>query len=807
MAKRRSKTRKSRKQQKSAQAQSQTPNKGKHRARSKQSPASPQRKSPQAAQPDDVMLSTVDWHLLDLEQAVHLPGCIQPHGVLLACEPEHLTIRFASDNTEQFFEQSATQLLGQTLKQVFPQAQFVKITNVLQESRDRISDGANRLVEWTLNREESNTPLHILIHRNVDDLILLEIIPSLSSTPQAFLNFYQTVRDAAHALQKAPDFETLCQRMTQEVADLTGFDRVMVYQFDDQWNGEVIAETCKSELIPMLGLHFPDADTRPCRLLYGDHWSRMIANVNGNNVNIVPPCHRDTDMPLDLSHSIVRGFSPCHQEYLQNMEVGASLVLSIIYNNRLWGLVSCHHSTTSYFSYEVQQACEFLSQVFSVELGSKRQQQNYDYHIQLKNTQAQLVEQLTQQDDFRAALLSGPQTLMNLFNASGVAVFWQNQLQTLGTVPEEPAIADLIDWLDEQDNPNLFTTEQLGQVYPPAVDFKTVASGLLAIKISSQNYLLWFRPEILQTVNWAGNPDEIVMNIDDDGLVRLSPRGSFAVWQETLQGHSLPWQSCEIEVAQDFRQGIINIVLSQAAALKELTQELARSNAELERFAYIASHDLQEPLNLVGSYVQLLEMRYADELDQDAREFINFAVEGVGHMQALIDDLLAYSRVETRGESFKPVHLSEVLTRVLNQLRPRLEERQTQVNHEPLPTVWGDNIQLTQLLQNLLANSLKFCQTESPDIQIRARELPEQWQLSIQDNGIGIEDQFHERIFLIFQRLHTRDEYPGTGIGLAICKKIVERHGGRIWVESKLGQGATFHLTLPKVPEPDDSAS
>ncbi|MEM8640140.1 MAG: ATP-binding protein [Cyanobacteria bacterium P01_G01_bin.54] len=808
MAKRRSKARKSKKQPSSAAAQPKARGASQQSASTfAQSPSPDPSPSSHPPQVQDVTHSTVDWQLLDLEQAVHLPGCIQPHGVLLACEPEHLTIQFASDNTAQFFAQPAEQLIGQTLKQVFPQTQFVKITNVLQESSDRISGGANRLVEWTLSGEAGDQPLHILIHCNEDKLILLEIVPSLSNTPQAFLDFYQTVRGAARSLQQAPDFETLCQRMTQEIASLTGFDRVMVYRFDQQWNGEVIAETRQPKLDPLLGLHFPDADTRPCRLLYQGHWSRTIANVNEANVQIVPNCHRDTKTPLDLSHSILRGFSPCHQEYLQNMAVGASLVLSIIHQNRLWGLVSCHHATASYFSYEVQQACEFLGQVFSVELGSKRQQQDYDYHIQLKDLQAQLVEQLAQQDDVQETLLSGQPTLLDLFKVAGVAILWQKQLHTLGSVPTEGAIVDLIDWLDQQNESTVFTTSQLGQVYPPATDFKTVASGLLAIKISPQQYLLWFRPEILQTVNWAGNPQEIIMTEDEEGLVRLSPRGSFAVWQETVQGHSLPWQPCEIEVAQDFRQAIVNIILSQAAALKELSQELARSNAELERFAYIASHDLQEPLNLVTSYVQLLEMRYAQALDQDALDFINFAVEGVSHMQALIDDLLSYSRVETRGERFKPVSLSDVLTRVLQPLQHRLEERQVHIEQDPLPTVWGDSTQLIQLLQNLLGNSLKFCQSACPEIQIRTQEQKNYWQFSIQDNGIGIEDQFHERIFLIFQRLHTRDEYPGTGIGLAICKKIVERHGGSIWVESELGQGATFYFTLPKVPEPDGSAS
>jgi light-regulated signal transduction histidine kinase (bacteriophytochrome) len=233
--------------------------------------------------------------------------------------------------------------------------------------------------------------------------------------------------------------------------------------------------------------------------------------------------------------------------------------------------------------------------------------------------------------------------------------------------------------------------------------------------------------------------------------------------------------------------------------LAELAQELARSNADLEHFAYAASHDLQEPLRMVSSYVQLLARRYQGELDADADEFIAFAVDGAKRMQLLINDLLAYSRVGTRGKEFGPTDCEVVLQQALANLRVAIKENAAVVTHGPLPTLKADDSQLVQLLQNLIGNAIKFRNENAPEIHISADCVDDEsnWLFSVRDNGIGIAPQYAERIFVIFQRLHTREEHPGTGIGLAICKKIVERHGGRIWVESEPGKGSKFCFTLP----------
>jgi PAS domain S-box-containing protein len=237
---------------------------------------------------------------------------------------------------------------------------------------------------------------------------------------------------------------------------------------------------------------------------------------------------------------------------------------------------------------------------------------------------------------------------------------------------------------------------------------------------------------------------------------------------------------------------------AQARTLAEQATELERSNAELEQFAYVASHDLQEPLRMVASYTQLLERRYAAKLDEDAREFISFAVDGVRRMRALIDDLLAYSRTGTRASEPGPTDVAAVLERVLQDLGPAIEESGARVTHDPLPTIPADAGQVGQLLQNLIANALKFRREGMPPrVHVGAYRDGATCVLTVRDNGIGIAPEFRDRIFVIFQRLHSRDEYPGTGIGLAICKKIVERHGGRIWVESTPGEGTAFHLSFP----------
>jgi light-regulated signal transduction histidine kinase (bacteriophytochrome) len=238
-------------------------------------------------------------------------------------------------------------------------------------------------------------------------------------------------------------------------------------------------------------------------------------------------------------------------------------------------------------------------------------------------------------------------------------------------------------------------------------------------------------------------------------------------------------------------------VEASRAVLEQKAQELTRSNTELQQFAYVASHDLQEPLRTMASFAQLLQKRYRGKLDASADDFIHYIVDGATRMQGLIIDLLAYSRVGRFGKEFVPTDCTKVFEQSLSNLQAAVAESGAVVTHDRLPTVQADGTQLVQLFQNLIGNSIKFRDTQTPRVHVAAERKASEWVFSVKDNGKGIDPQYAGRIFEVFQRLHTRTEYPGSGIGLAISKKIVERHGGRIWVESQLNQGATFFFTLP----------
>jgi len=286
------------------------------------------------------------------------------------------------------------------------------------------------------------------------------------------------------------------------------------------------------------------------------------------------------------------------------------------------------------------------------------------------------------------------------------------------------------------------------------------------------------------------NTGEAVIGVDE----KETWANGKETWASTTK---LPLRDARGRIIGTF--GISRDITAQKIAeeqLKLTAEQLARSNEELQQFAYVASHDLQEPLRMVASYVQLLSRRYKGKLDADADEFINYAVEGASRMRQLINDLLSYSRIGTQGKPLIPTDCNAVVDRVLQNLQFAIEDHQATVTVDPLPMVLGDAVQLEQLFQNLIGNAMKFHSSELPTVHITAVKCDNMWEFCVQDNGIGIDPQYADRIFVIFQRLQTREQYPGTGFGLSVCKKIVERHGGHIGVESEHGKGSTFRFTL-----------
>ncbi|PMB21774.1 sensor histidine kinase [Fischerella thermalis] len=729
------------------------------------------------------------------EPSIHTISQIQPHGVLLVLEEPELNILQVSSNTYDVFGITPENMLQKKLEDLLDPFQMEKIkAGLLQESLDMI----NPTKIWARVKGDEYIVFDGIFHRNADGFLILELELAFSQENIPFLSFYHLARASINKLEETGNLHDFCQILVQEVRKVTGFDRVMLYKFDDDGHGSVIAEEKLATMESYLGLHYPESDIpRPARKLFASNWIRIIPDTHAEPVEIFPAINPLSQRRPDLTNSILRSPYSCHIEYLHNMGVGASLTISLIKEGKLWGLIACHHQTPKYVSYEMRKACEFLGRVIFSELADREETEDYDYRMRLTYVQSALVEYMSQEENFIDGLVKHQPNLLDLTNAQGAAICFGGNYTLIGETPKEEDLNFLVQWLKNNVEEEVFYTDSLPRLYPDAQNFKNVASGLLAIPISKQNYVLWFRPEVIQTVNWGGDPNRAFEVNTSDGNTRLCPRKSFELWKETVRLTSLRWQAVEVKAALELRKAIVNIVLRQADELAQLAHDLELSNAELKKFAYVASHDLQEPLNQVANYVQLLEMRYEQLLDEDAKEFISFAVEGVSLMQTLIDDVLAYSKVDMQAIEFELTNVETALERALTNLRKRISETGAVITHDQLPTVMADGTQLMQLFQNLIGNAIKFRSDQAPEIHIGASRLEDEWLFSVRDNGIGIDPQFRDRIFVIFQRLHTRDEYPGTGMGLAICKKIIECHRGRIWVESKLGEGATFYFTIP----------
>ncbi|MBO3457872.1 ATP-binding protein [Aetokthonos hydrillicola Thurmond2011] len=737
-----------------------------------------------------------DVNVTNLKEApIHLSSHIQTHGILLVLQEPDLQILQASKNVYSLLGISPEEVLQKKLEDLLDPFQVDRIkAGLLEESLDFI----NPAKIWIRKKGDDYVVFDGIFHRSIEGTLILELEPAISQENIPFLSFYHLARASINQLEETANLQDFCQIIVQEVRKVTGFDRVMLYKFDDDGHGSVIAEEKLENMEPYLGLHYPESDIpKPARKLFASNWIRLIPDTHAEPVEIFPVNNPVTQQPIDLTNSILRSAARCHIEYLHNMGVGASLTISLMKAGKLWGLIACHHQAPKYVSYELRKACEFLGRVIFSEISAREETEDYDHRMRLTYIQSALIEYMSQEENFIDGLVKHKPNLLDLTNAQGAAVCFGGNYTLIGETPKEEDLNLLVQWLKNNVEQEIFYTDSLPRIFPEAESFKNVASGMLAIPISKRNYVLWFRPEVIQTVNWGGDPNKAFELNDAEGSMRLCPRKSFELWKETVRLTSLSWKAGEIKAALELRKAIVNIVLRQADELALLAEDLERSNAELKKFAYVASHDLQEPLNQVANYVQLLEMRYGEELDEDAKEFITFAVEGVSLMQTLIDDVLAYSKVDKQAIAFQPTEVEVALERALTNLRKRISETGATITHDKLPNIMADSTQLMQLFQNLIGNAIKFRSDKPPVIHLGALSLEDEWLFSVRDNGIGLDPQFSDRIFVIFQRLHTRDEYAGTGMGLAICKKIVESHRGRIWVESQLGEGATFYFTIP----------
>ncbi|MDX5437031.1 MAG: GAF domain-containing protein, partial [Pontibacter sp.] len=390
------------------------------------------------------------------------------------------------------------------------------------------------------------------------------------------------------------------QLVVNRVQSILDYDRVMLYMFDEEWNGEVIAEKTKPGVRSYLHHHFPASDIpAPARALLEKKQVRQIPDVNAGAIDIFPYLNPATGAPTNILQSELRNPSEIHLEYLQNMEVSATLSLSVMVKGKLWGLITCHNLKPVFIDYWKRQLCYAIAKAYANAVLTSREKRDVKMLEHYKQLEEALIVQLKSSSCISEGLFEGAVKLPDLTEASGAAVFVNGQLSASAGAPDGEDVMEIIDWLVENNTKRVFSTRQLSAHMPAAARFREKASGLLALEISRYNkeYILYFKPEITETRIWAGNPDKPQQGADR----RIHPRKSFKNWEEVIRGKSQPWKTNELEVTEILLKDITALLLrNQAEQLRQLNQELSKSsrelrtkNSRLEDFAYIVTHNLR----------------------------------------------------------------------------------------------------------------------------------------------------------------------------------------------------------------------
>ncbi|WP_299849892.1 ATP-binding protein [uncultured Roseovarius sp.] len=759
--------------------------------------------------------SRVDLETCD-QEPIHFIGAVQPHGALIALDSESLVIEYASRNTASFVGSPPEALLGQKLGKLIGRENASALLKFpLEPSTPEL------LRPWFISFEGldgKRIKAECLPHRN-DGHIILEFLEP-EPIPAPIWEDELLRRGIISELVKPGALAELADASARLIRDVTGFDRVMIYKFAEDKHGEVIAESTNRP-DSFLGLHYPASDIPdPARRHFALNVMRSIPDINGDHVPIVSKygavANADSAHPLDLTFSKLRAVAPVHIEYLNNMGVGASLSISLITNNELWGLVACHHYSKRLISSSRLRFAELLGGTTSALLQSIENTNQLRKSIQAEKAAFRIEQQARSGTSLPELIAQQAQELMQMIGAQGLLLVLDGELVKFGDVPEKP-----LDFTNLRDavSDGIAATSHLSSVIEMDDVQRQSAAGaaLLDLSEDSSDYLVFLRSHFDQTIRWAGKPEKLETT-DDDGITRLSPRGSFALWQEERRGMSRPFDSIDRDALRILRRALfaLNSMERERAALE--AQKVAEAEEQHLRHALLdaarassmgelasaIAHELNQPLSAVANYVSACR-----------QEFKNTGTDIPEHAEQLMDEAIAESaragdlvrRVRnfiSRGDlNADYIDLNEAIKQGIDLALVSSELTNLQVNlilDQSLPKVLADPVQIGQVVLNLARNSIAAMESSVKQVlTVEVAGSEETVQISVRDTGRGIPSEQQKYLFEPFHASTTK----GMGIGLSLCRSIVEAHAGRIWSQTS-PSGAIFMFQLPIRREQDD---
>ena len=750
------------------------------------------------------------------DEPIRFLGQIQPHGHLLALDDDGKIVAISRGLAELLALKASESTQALTLSEL-PQPLQISIAACRSQ----------------LAKEDDNFPAYgglyqplpegnkfeVVATANAQGLCLVELLPmDLKETSDGTCWYQHEIQRLMTRLSKAEDLGDFSRTMAAQFRELSGYDRVMIYRFDEDYNGEVIAEAARADLESFLGLHYPASDIpAQARALYLTNVVRLLGDVESQSVDIlIDKSALDT---LDLSHARLRAVSPLHIEYLRNMGVGATLTISIIIEGKLWGLIACHHYSPKVLPYSFLQSVTFLSRVLSGELNRIIQHENELAYEQIISTQDELIRAMNTTQRFMDALVGGNPNISHLLNADSAMVFFSSDVFCVGECPDTKQATEFLHWVKRQIQPSetLYTHTNLESVYPPGAEFKAIGSGVIVLFLSYNrtDAIIWFRKEIVRTVSWAGNPEKAVVRDDNGEVSRLQPRQSFEEWKEVKSGTCIPWTTAEMHTASNFRNPIVEMTLKQGVLLEKLNQELMQAKNEAilanERKTDAISnmsHEVRTPLNSIIGYTELLKYGKAGPLTEDQQRYVNYAADNARHLLSIINDILDIAKIEAGNFT---LHKKAVIPRIVLEESLQLTGPLLSQKNVTLTTDFASSVdepirvdpkRLKQVLVNLVSNAIKYNRTGGT-VTIRYDIVEHQGHphalFEVNDTGIGMTEEQMQKLYSRFFRVENgaSRKVDGTGLGLSITKQLIELHKGFIQVSSRPKEGSKFSAYFP----------
>lgn len=721
-------------------------------------------------------------------EPIHLIGNVQGHAGIIIAHPHTLIIEQCTHNLEP----------------------FVGVKNVIGKTVNELLSLPENYQSFKENKK------HVLIENEFiriayckGDKLYIEFEKNAHSTESDTPSF---TRDLSEKLNHKQSIEQASQVVCDMIRDLVKYDRVMLYRFDEDWHGEVIAEARKSDAESFDQHHFPATDIpKQARAMMCRKKVRQIANVDTIPHAIHPYLNPRTGEPADMEMTDVRQPSDIHLQFLRNMNVGASLSISILVKEELWGLIACQNESPIFIDYPRRQVCEAAGDQLGLFISSWKEDLDMEQLDQYEKNSSVAIKSIEENRSVLEGLKLKIGNLTGICNASGMAVLTRNTIIHHGDIPSEESIKQIQTLVrSAKHDGQIVNTRNIHRYMGEQWSDSKIASGFLAFDNSTDEeieFFIWFKPEIKTQRTWAGNPQKQQTTARE--LSDLNPRTSFEQWTEQVRHHSAPWTRTEITSVKSFkleflrsRSNLQKLRLQESLSkleqaksdLENSNKKLNHVNKELEKFAYTVSHDLRSPLNNISRLSYFIENDFREKIGEEGEQYLTMIRSQILKMNSFIEEILASSKSgHTVNEPVEPI---KEITTILMTLPKR---NRIQVTIKDLPDLIEYSPRhFRQIIQNLVGNSIKYHDKENGKIEIGAKDMGENWEFFITDNGPGINNEAIPSIFEHFQTAHGTDRKDSTGVGLAIVKETVEKHKGTVRVESEIGKGTTFYFTVPK---------